>query len=37
MKRRIIFVIILILGMSVLLYGIKLAGPEAVHRFAANI
>jgi hypothetical protein len=35
--RRAIFVIIVILGIAGLLYGIKLADPELIHRFAANI
>lgn len=35
--RRITFVIIIILGLAGLLYGIKLADPELIHRFAANI
>jgi hypothetical protein len=35
--RRIIFVVIVILGLVGLLYGIKLADPELIHRFAANI
>jgi len=35
--RRIIFVIIAIVAIAGLLYGIKLADPELIHRFAANI
>jgi hypothetical protein len=35
--RRVIFVIIVILGLAGLFYGIKLADPELIHQFAANI
>ncbi len=37
MSRRIVFAIILILGLVGLLFGIKLADPELIHRFAAEI
>jgi|GEM_PF-2897932 hypothetical protein len=35
--RRLIFVIIVILGFLALTYGIILADPDLIHRFAANI
>jgi phosphotransferase system glucose/maltose/N-acetylglucosamine-specific IIC component len=35
--RRLFFIIIAILGIAGLLYGIKLADPELIHQFAANI
>jgi hypothetical protein len=36
-KRRISFVILAVVGVAVVVMGIKAGDPETIHRFAAQI
>jgi hypothetical protein len=37
MKRRVIFIIIALVGVGAVAAGIKFGDPETIHRFAAQI
>jgi hypothetical protein len=37
MKRRVAFVVLAVIGVALVVMGIKAGDPETIHRFAAQI